>query len=569
MILGAMGIALAQRAEVLFDQNCATCHEVGNAARSPDRKALRKLTPEAIYASLTTGSMRERAQNLQDAQRQSLAESLGGRKLGVAQIGDARRMPNQCPANSAFRNPSASAAWNGWGTDLANSRFQPAAAARLAADQVPQLKLKWAFGLPGATSVYGQPSVVAGRVFVGADSGYLYSIDAATGCVYWSFLAQGGVRNAASVGLAGPGKYAVYFGDMKANVYALNASTGELLWTVSADDHPIARVTGSPSLYGNRLYVPVASAEEPAGVGENYPCCTFRGSVVALDAANGRRIWKTYTISESPKPTRKNSKGAQRWAPAGGGVWNSPTIAPKNTDSILALDMDTGKILWAVQDTPNDAWLAGCPPAQTPENCPKNLGPDFDFGSSPILKTLPNGRSILVAGQKSGDVWAHDPDRKGAVLWKTGTTSTPPGPAGQIVWGGAADERNAYFGLNSGGLVALELSNGERRWFAPLDPAPGAIQRHGQDAAVSAIPGVVFSGGWDGVLRALSTSDGRVVWEYNMAREFTTVNGVAGKGGSVGSSGPTIAGGMVFVGSGLIGVQAGMAGNVLLAFSVQ
>jgi polyvinyl alcohol dehydrogenase (cytochrome) len=276
----------------------------------------------------------------------------------------------------------------------------------------------------------------------------------------------------------------------------------------------------------------------------------------------------------------------QLYGPAGGGVWNSPTIdlkrhaiyvgtgdaytepAPKTTDSILALDMDTGAVLWSVQDLENDAWMVGCPESNT-ENCPKDLGPDFDFGASPILKTLANGKSILVAGQKSGDVWAHDPDRKGALVWKTSTASKPPSAAGQIVWGGTTDDRNAYFGLNSGGLVALQLSNGERRWFTPLAPPANRKQYHGQDAAVSSIPGVIFSGGWDGFLRALSTANGKVLWEYDTAREFKTVNGVAAKGGSIGSAGPTIAGGMVFVGSGYVGVQAGMGGNVLLAFAPQ
>jgi polyvinyl alcohol dehydrogenase (cytochrome) len=585
-LLCLLAPAFAQRADTLFDRNCATCHEIGNTAQAPDRKALHKLTPDAVYQSLITGSMAERVPSMTDDQKRAIAEYIGGRKLNVEEIADAKHMTNRCTANPPIADIASAPAWNGWGADLSNTRFQPAAAAGLTAAQVPALKLKWSFGFPGATVAHNQPTVVAGRVFVASDTGYLYSLDAATGCVHWSFLAQAGVRSSSTVGPTeghGATKYAVYFGDLKANVYAVDASSGDLLWTVSADDHPLARITGAPSLYGNRLYVPVASFEEPAGVGQNYPCCTFRGSVLALDASTGRQIWKTYTIPEA-QPTRKTSKGVQLYGPAGGGVWNSPTIdprrhaiyvgtgdaytepAPKGTDSILALDMDTGAVLWSVQDLENDAWMVGCPESNT-ESCPKNLGPDYDFGSSPILKTLPNGESILVAGQKSGDVWAHDPDRKGAVVWKTGTASKPPGAQGQIVWGGTADDRNAYFGLNSGGLVALQFSNGERRWFTPLTPP--ANRKVGQDAAVSAIPGVIFSGGWDGFLRALSTADGKVLWEYDTARDFKTANGVPAKGGSIGSAGPTIAGGMVFVASGYPGVQAGTGGNVLLAFAAQ
>lgn len=578
--------AFAQRADTLFDQNCATCHEIGNTAEAPDRKALHKLTPDTVYQSLAQGSMAKLVPAMTDDQKRAIAEYIGGRKLNVEALADAKHMANHCSSNPPIADIASTPAWNGWGADPANTRFQPATAAGLRASQVPGLKLKWSFGFPGATAAHNQPTVVAGRVFVAADAGYVYSLDAATGCVYWSFLAQAAVRSASTVGpIDGHGatKYAVYFGDLKANVYALDASTGELLWTVSADDHPLARITGAPSLFGSRLYVPVASFEEPAGIGQNYPCCTFRGSVLALDTGTGRQIWKTYTIPE-PQPTRKTSKGVQLYGPAGGGVWNSPTIdpqrhaiyvgtgdaytepAPKGTDSILALDMDTGAVLWSAQDLENDAWMVGCPESNA-ENCPKKVGPDYDFGASPILKTLPNGQSILVAGQKSGDVWGHDPDRKGAVVWKTGTASKAPGAQGQIVWGGTADDRNAYFGLNSGGVVALQLSNGERRWFAPLTPP--ANRKVGQDAAVSSIPGVIFSGGWDGFLRALSTANGKLLWEFDTARDFKTVNGVPAKGGSIGSAGPTIAGGMVFIASGYPGVQAGMGGNVLLAFSTK
>jgi polyvinyl alcohol dehydrogenase (cytochrome) len=589
-LAGAVVVAcapgFAQRADTMFDQNCARCHEMGNTANAPDRKALHRLSAEDMYRSLTTGSMAAKAAALTDAQRRAIAEYIGGRKINEGDSGDAKNMPNRCAANPAIADIAATPGWNGWGADLSNTRFQTGKAAGLTAAQVGKLKLKWSFGLPGATTAHNQPTVVAGRVFVASDTGYLYSLDAGTGCVYWSYLAQAGVRSASTVGPieghAGS-KYAVYFGDLKGNVYALDASTGALLWTVSADDHPLARVTGAPALYNGRLYVPVASSEEPAGVGEFYPCCTFRGSVQALDANTGRQIWKTYTIPAA-EPTRKTSKGMQLYGPSGGGVWNSPTIdpkrhaiyvgtgdaysepAPKGTDAILAFDMDSGAVLWAVQDLEKDAWMVGCPEANR-ENCPKDLGPDYDFGASPILKTLGNGKEILVAAQKSGDVWGHDPDRKGAVVWKTGTASKAPAAQGQIVWGGTADDRNAYFGLNSGGLVALQLSNGERRWFAPLTAA--ADRKTGDDAAVSAIPGVIFSGGWDGFLRALNAANGKTLWEFDTAREFKTVNGLTARGGSIGSAGPTIAGGMVFVSSGYVGVQAGAGGNVLLAFADQ
>jgi polyvinyl alcohol dehydrogenase (cytochrome) len=485
----------------------------------------------------------------------------------------------QCPSNPPMGDPSASPAWNGWGADASNSRFQPEKAAQLSTAQVPQLKLKWAFGFPGVKSVLGQPSIAAGRVFIGVDTGAVYSLDAATGCSYWSFQADAGVRSAITISAS-----AAYFGDIKANVYAVDASTGKQLWKVHVDDHPSARITGAPKLLEGRLYVPVASGEEGAGGQANYACCTFRGSVVALEASTGRQIWKTYTIADAAQPIGKNSNGVQRYAPAGAGVWNSPTIdakrhalyigtgdaytepAAKTTDSIMALDLDTGKILWSVQDSENDTWLSGCNGPKLGENCPKTLGPDHDFGSPPILKTLPNGRTLLVAGQKSGNVWAHDPDQKGAVVWRTALVANTTEFGGKIIWGGAADDQNGYFGLGTGGIAAVQLKDGERKWFAALPPAADMARHAGQDGPVTAIPGVVFSGGWDGVLRALSSADGHVVWEYNTVMDFKTVNGVAAKGGSMGAAGPTVAGGMLFVPSGYVGVKNGMPGNALLVF---
>ncbi len=505
--------------------------------------------------------------------------------LWFASLGTA--LAQQCPINAPLGDLAAKPAWNGWGVDMQNTRYQPAKDAGLSPSQVARLKLKWAFGVPNAKSMIGQPIMAGGRVFISGDTHTVYSLDAVTGCQYWSFIAEDDVRNAPTIGPTPErsNRPSLYFGDLKGNVYAVDATNGELLWKVKADPHPKARITASPKLYEGRLYIGVSSLEEVGSSNPAYQCCTFRGSVLALDAATGRQIWKTYTINEPAKPTHKNSKGTQLWGPAGGGVWNSPTIdakrrllfvgtgdsytepAPKTTDSIMALDLASGKIVWSVQDLGGDAWIVGCDATPKPENCPTKMGPDFDFGSSPILKNLPNGRSILVAGQKSGIVWAHDPDRQGAVVWKIQTAQKAPSFTGQIVWGGAADDQNAYFGLSSGGVIAIGLAGGVRKWFAPLEPAEGRAR--GRESALSVIPGVVFSTGWDGVVHALSSADGHVLWEYDTVKSYETVNKVAAKGGSMGGPGPTVADGMLFVGSGFPGVQNGLPGNVLLAFSPQ
>jgi polyvinyl alcohol dehydrogenase (cytochrome) len=167
----------------------------------------------------------------------------------------------------------------------------------MTADQVSRLSLKWAFGFPDATSAWSQPTVASGRLFVGSQNGTVYSLDAKTGCIYWTFSAKSGVRTALAFGpLEGANRYAVYFGDTGANVYALDAATGRELWSRKLADHLHARITGSPTLYLDRLYVPVSSIEETAAGQQGYECCTFRGSLNALDARTGDVLWRTFMV---------------------------------------------------------------------------------------------------------------------------------------------------------------------------------------------------------------------------------------------------------------------------------
>jgi polyvinyl alcohol dehydrogenase (cytochrome) len=422
---------------------------------------------------------------------------------------------------------------------------------------------------------------------VGSDTAYVYSLDAATGCVYWSFQTKAGVRDAMIVGpIQGHGatKYAVYFGDLHSNVYALDAQTGKMLWTEHVEDHFTSRLTAAPTLYDGRLYVPVSSFEEYSAKSLDYPCCTFQGSVLALDANTGKQIWKTYMLPERAKPTRKNSMGTQLWAPAGVSVWASPTVdvkrhaiyiatgdsetepAAMTSDAVVALDMNTGKILWSYQAQANDTFLVGCRGTGITDNCPKVEGPDYDIGNSPLMATLKNRKQVVLAGTKDGYVIGLDPDNRGKQLWRTSVTELPwsPPTTPGIFWGGAADDQFVYYGLSEGGAVAVRLATGERVWYVRLAPVGEHV---GNVAAVSAIPGAVFTGGEDGILRALSTTDGHTLWEYNTVHEFTTVNGVSAKGGSLRAPSATVAGGMMFVGSGYAVFSRCIPGNVLLAFS--
>ncbi len=502
-----------------------------------------------------------------------------------------------------------SAQWNGWGRSLDNTRYQPEPAIRAA--DVPKLALKWAFGYAGGTE-FGQPTVVDERLFVTSSTGRIYSLDSKSGCTYWTYDAAAGSRTAITIGELARAKVAAlprklkrtlahldvikapsaaFFGDDSGTVYALDAQKGTLLWKTRVDTHPLARIIGAPALYNDRLYVTVASTEDSAAAGAGYGCCTFRGSVAALDIAGGRIVWKSYTVLEEPQPTRKNSSGIQEFGPAGAAISSAPTIDVKRsvlyvatggsatgleqslTDAIAAFDLTDGKLRWVKQPAVRDgASGAG-------------------FLSSPVLRTLATGNQVLLAGQKSGVVYGLDPDHGGEVLWQTkigdddagaagvaasGSTGVvgPPGVAGipgGVAWGSAADHRNLYVAVSgllvqppneSGSLTALDMTTGVARWHtASPEPActpPDRSCSHAQAQAVTVMPGVVFSGAMDGHLRGYSTIDGKILWDFDTARDFKTNNGIKASGGPLDFGGATIVNGTVYINS----------GNALLAFSV-
>ena len=511
-----------------------------------------------------------------------------------------------CDQSVPLRDPGTGPRWTGWGADLRQSRFQPGDVAGLTPEELPRLKLKWAFGFVGSNMAWAQPAVASGRVFVGSARGTVYSLDAASGCTYWAYEALGPVRTAiqiSSLDGSDPAIYAAYFADLRGNVYAVDAENGEEIWRTQVEDHLSTRITSSPVLYQGRIYVGVSSFEESWGAQPDYECCTFRGSVVALDARTGEQRWKTYTVGE-PRPTTRNAIGVQLRGPSGSGVWTAPTVderlgrlyvttgdnysdPPSETsDAMLALSLDTGEIVWSRQFTKNDAFTAACLPGWDPTNCPESKGPDYDFGSSAQLVSLDDGQRLLIAGQKSGWVHAVDPDRDGEIVWQH--RASWGGVLGGIQWGPAVDSDRVYVALSDigfqavqtgrivgsvnpavgGGLMALDIRNGKRLWHTPAaacDDRPRCSPA--QSAAVTLIPGVVFSGSLDGHLRGYSTKDGSVLWDVDTVKDYDTVNDVTARGGSLNGPGPVIVDGMLFVNSGY-GQFGTMAGNVLLAFAV-
>ncbi|MBB4260953.1 PQQ-binding-like beta-propeller repeat protein [Bradyrhizobium sp. CIR3A] len=590
--------ALAQQeGAALYAAHCAQCHDGDVQTRVPGRGALQAMSFDHVLAALTSGSMAAMAKDRSDAERRAIASFVTGK---IATGGVAADAEGRCTQQaSGFPQALDGPRWNGWGVDTNNSRFRPADMAGLTAEQVPRLRLKWAYAFPGASVSFAPPTIVGGMLFIGGTDRKVHALDARSGCTLWTLAIDAAVRAAISFApLPGSDQFAIFFGDLRANAYAVNALTGALIWKTKVEEHAAARITGAPTLHSGVLYVPVSSIEEAAGSQASYECCTFRGSVVALDAVTGKLVWQAYTIPEVPHPTGKSARGTQLFGPSGAAIWSAPTIDAKRgavyvatsnsysnppavtADAILAFELATGKLLWKQQATPKDAFVVACFTADK-SNCPEDHGPDHDFGQSPILVTLRDGRRVLVIAQKSGVVHALDPDDGGKILWQTRIGKG--GALGGSEWGSAADGERIYVAnsdvhfmrdgtrqldsTQGGGLFGLDLASGKIAMEVP-PVACGDRPKCSPalSAAVSLIPGVVFSGGVSGFLRAYAT-DGKLLWEFDTAQDFKAVNGVPAHGGAIDGPGPVIAGGMLYTNSGY-GQWSGVAGNVLLAFEV-
>jgi polyvinyl alcohol dehydrogenase (cytochrome) len=579
--------------ERTFQTICAACHNPTPAPRAMSREAMTEIPPERIYKALSNGVMAFFALPLTADERLALAKHVSQVEWHAAAGDDLSEKLRQCSDAEkmnaqAWQQPH----WSGWSVDLNNSRYQGAAFAGIDEPSLAQLELKWAFGFAGAATVGTQPAVVGGRVFIGSPEHRVYALDAVSGCSHWRFDTHGSVRGTPSV-VQTPTGPVLYISDRAAWVYAIDANSGTLLWEHHADLHPAAMSTSSVVVHEGRVYVSVASFEENDASAANYECCTFRGSVVALNAADGAVLWKTYVIPELPSATGLSPHGVATHGPAGAGVWSPVTVdakrgllyvttgdaysrpASKNSDAVLALKIDSGEIAWSWQATPDDAYTNACLDEDTHPEILAACGPDLDFGSSAILRSLPDGSDILLAGQKSGVLHALNPD-DGALLWQE--RLSPGGIIGGIEWGMSADDTTIYVPISdvwentdekgaAGGVIALDFATREKRWERSALPLTCLETRGcvaGQPQAATSVPGLLFSGSMDGHMRVYRSSDGKIVWDYDANRKFETVNGVAGHGGSFNGGGVTVVDGWLYFTSGY-GIF-GMDGNVMLVF---
>ncbi|GAB4032200.1 outer membrane protein assembly factor BamB family protein [Spirosoma jeollabukense] len=585
-----LDFAAATEAQKLYMATCNNCHKAEAGLGAPAYLVLAQMPPRAILAALETGKMRVQAKDMTTDQRKAIAQWITSKSLTETPIPQEAYTSFTPPAGQNLVHHS------GWGGNLEGTGFRSVQQAGISAETVGKLKLKWAFAFPEANQVRSKPAIVGDWLIMGSQFGEVYCLHKQTGKIGWRFLAKSAVRGAVSVVQQG-NEIQAFFADNNTNVYALDVKTGKLIWESKAGKHPQSGNTGSVAVYDRIVYVPLTSIEVASVLDPTYPCCSSSGEIVALDTRSGKEIWRHRVISEEAKEAGKKKNGQPFYGPSGAIVWCSPTVdakrgllyygtgenytnpATNNSDAIQALNLKTGKLAWTFQATKVDTWNMSCPGNP---NCPDKVGPDHDFGMAPMLVKQPDGHDLLVVGQKSGFVYGLSPD-DGHVIWQTRIGRG--GALGGIHWGMATDGKQVYasnadnkYGIDpkvdslvkpAPGLFAVDVATGNVVWKTPApscDGKRGCLEAN--SAAPTVIPGVVFAGTLDGHIRAYSATDGKILWDYDTVKEYESVDGIKGKGGSLDGPSPVVADGMLFVNSGY-GMFGELPGNVLLAFDVE
>ena len=593
--VGDLGDRDALPGKPLYIEHCAGCHEA-QVYKAPHTTWLELMSPQVLYRSITEGIMQSQAAHLSDGDKQHIVEYITQMRLGDP---DAGPQVAWCDASAGIFTSLDESQLTGWGHDT--RRYVSADAAGFDRSNIADLELKWSFGFPASTRARSQPTIAMGAVFVGSQDGTVYAFDLETGCVRWTYAARAEVRTGITLGKRGPdGAATAYFGDIIANLYAVDATTGELVWQTSPDEHHSATLTGTPAYAAGKLYVPVSSLEVVTAANPEYACCTFRGHVMAVDAADGSVIWDSYAIPNPPASVGTTSVGTDMLGPSGAPVWTSPTVdvdknllifgtgenysspADTNSDAVIAVALDTGERMWSRQTFPGDAWNVACMMADNP-NCPEEDGPDYDQASSPLLVDIGEGKTVVVAGQKDGRVFALDWETGQNKLWevKLGRGSIQ----GGVHFGMAADGTTVYVPINDmndtrngewldpelarPGVSAVNAVTGEVLWSHVQENVCGEGRPFcdpGVSAAITATDGAVIAGHLDGIIRIYDRDSGEIIWSYNTTTPVTGTNGVIAQGGGMSGSGPALGAGHMVINSGY-GLYNHEAGNALLVFA--
>ena len=580
----------------LYQENCAICHD-GTIEKAPAANWLEMLIPQALLRTINEGIMSEQASHLSEEEKIQIVEYI------VRQ--DRKDFPeeaelNYCSQSKMNFNLMESPEPYGWGYNT--SRFIPKKSGGIDSKNIKNLKLKWAFGFPYSQRARSQPLFAMGSIFVGSQSGDIYALDVETGCVKWNFSASGEVRTGIIMDQWKNGKEPnkrpyIYFGDILANEYALDAQTGELIWKIKSDDHPNATRTATSAKFEDILFIPISGLEVIPAFDDAYECCTFRGGLLAVEARTGKTLWKQHSIPIPAKYSGKTSVGTRMFGPSGAPIWTSPNVDKKrryvyigtgenystpaddSSDAIIAYNIDTGEEVWRRQTLAGDAWNLACMGKGLP-NCPKEFGPDMDYSASSIMIDL-GDRDILVAGQKSGSVYGLNPDT-GEIIWSTVISGG--GTQGGIHFGMAADGKTIYVPINDmknthdgkvwqnrkPGMHSIDAETGNILWSTITDKECKEVDFNcdpGVSAAVTAIPGAVVVGHLDGNIRIFDKKNGNILWTYNTLRDFDSISGTPASGGSFSGSGPSIRNGYMAINSGY-GIYNHMPGNALLLFSI-
>ena len=623
----------------IYGQNCGVCHNNGEQLRAPSLANLHQLPASQIRFALTEGVMKAQGAGLSAEQKEQVvawlaapappaavaaakAEATGPSSAAPAQHGAGNRQPPAkvtAAADSNWTEPLMCAA-DRRGVDLGgrptiamagvtlnNARALSAAQAGLKTSQLSDLEVAWTLAVPGASGLRVTPVIVGSTMFYAVPNpGMLLALDTRTGCIKWAKPSAAPYRSSPAFGMAGR-RPALFIGDQLGALRALDPATGEEIWKTDPRHTKEATMTGGPMVFGDKIIVPISVLDVARAGDPNYECCKLHGAVSAVDAATGKVLWIAHTMEDAKPLGRKNSKGVEMYGPSGAPIWSTPAIdvkrglvyaatgentSPPNTktsDAIMALDLKTGERKWVFQAMERDIWNMSCRgPTNSGPNCffmanDESVLKDYDFGAGAIVAKKPQGRGdIILAGQKSGAVWALDPDKGGAVLWQKrfgeGTA------LGGVHWGIASDGRRVFAPISdpgvapeksAAGLYALNIGTGEVAWSFKAEPdcgngrgpkVSGCQVRYGLSAAPLVVDGGLVTGSLDGKVRIFDAATGRVLWSYDTIREFPAVNGGAvGKGGSIDSQSIAAGDGMVFVGSGY-GQFNQQAGNVLIAF---